>query len=270
MAEIKKLYISADIEGTAGICNWDETEKNHPDHAYFAKQMTREVGAACEGAGELGWEVMIKDAHDSARNLNVEDLPRNTTVIRGWAHDTWCMTFGINRDNYSAAAFTGYHSPAYTEGNSLSHTMTTRACKVTLNGKICSEFMLNAYAAAYAKVPVVFLSGDRALCESAKELIPEIMTVASKDAVDGASISAHPLNVCDEIKETMKKALEPEHIAKCSLELPKHFTLEIMYRENREAYKAGFYPGARHIDAKTVRFETDDFHALQTAVMFIL
>ena len=47
---MKKLFISADIEGTCGIANWNETEKNHADWAYFADQMTREVAAACEGA----------------------------------------------------------------------------------------------------------------------------------------------------------------------------------------------------------------------------
>lgn len=48
---MKKLFISADIEGTAGIVNWNETERSVPhDYDYFANQMTREVAAACEGA----------------------------------------------------------------------------------------------------------------------------------------------------------------------------------------------------------------------------
>ena len=45
---MKKLFISADIEGTAGIVNWNETERSVPhDYDYFANQMTREVAAAC-------------------------------------------------------------------------------------------------------------------------------------------------------------------------------------------------------------------------------
>lgn len=44
---MKKLFISADIEGTAGIVNWNETERSVPhDYDYFANQMTREVAAA--------------------------------------------------------------------------------------------------------------------------------------------------------------------------------------------------------------------------------
>ena len=55
---MKKLFISADIEGTAGIVNWNETERSVPhDYDYFANQMTREVAAACEGAHDAGVEL---------------------------------------------------------------------------------------------------------------------------------------------------------------------------------------------------------------------
>ncbi|MDD3460323.1 MAG: M55 family metallopeptidase, partial [Mesotoga sp.] len=33
------MYISADIEGTAGIVDWDEAKKGHKDYEYFSKQM---------------------------------------------------------------------------------------------------------------------------------------------------------------------------------------------------------------------------------------
>ena len=84
---MKKLFISADIEGTAGIVNWNETERSVPhDYDYFANQMTREVAAACEGAHDAGVEeIVVKDAHDSARNLNPAKLPEYTRVYRGWA-----------------------------------------------------------------------------------------------------------------------------------------------------------------------------------------
>ena len=69
---MKKLFISADIEGTSGIAHWDETEKSKAhDYDYFAAQMTREVCAACEGAHDAGAEeIVVKDAHDTGRNVN--------------------------------------------------------------------------------------------------------------------------------------------------------------------------------------------------------
>jgi D-amino peptidase len=35
-----KIFISADIEGTAGIQSWDEAERTHADHMEFRELMT--------------------------------------------------------------------------------------------------------------------------------------------------------------------------------------------------------------------------------------
>ena len=195
-----KLFISADIEGTAGITCWDETEYGHPRYGYFAQQMTREVSSLCESADRLGWEILVKDAHDSAKNILPDKLHPAAKLLRGWTGDINCMMSGIDLDRFDAVAFTGYHSAAMSEGNSLSHTMTTHAHSVKINGEYASEFVINAYIAAMYGIPVVFLSGDEALCESAKKLIPGISTVASKKGVGSACVSAHPDVVCAEIK----------------------------------------------------------------------
>ncbi|WP_260838933.1 M55 family metallopeptidase [Heyndrickxia oleronia] len=49
-----KLFISADIEGVAGIANWEETDTSSPFSRYFLEQMTKEINAACEAAIEAG------------------------------------------------------------------------------------------------------------------------------------------------------------------------------------------------------------------------
>ena len=107
---MKKLFISADIEGTAGIVNWNETERSVPhDYDYFANQMTREVAAACEGAHDAGVEeIVVKDAHDSARNLNPAKLPEYARVYRGWARHPYSMMFGLD-ETFDGVVFTGYH-----------------------------------------------------------------------------------------------------------------------------------------------------------------
>ena len=57
---MKKLFISADIEGTAGIVNWNETERSVPhDYDYFANQMTREVAAACAAEKKAAWKYTV-------------------------------------------------------------------------------------------------------------------------------------------------------------------------------------------------------------------
>ena len=51
-----RVYISADIEGTAFTTDWDETRKGNADYPAAAQQMTAEVKAACEGAIAAGAE----------------------------------------------------------------------------------------------------------------------------------------------------------------------------------------------------------------------
>lgn len=174
-----KLFLSADMEGTCGVVSWPETERATPmDYAPIQKQMTREVAAACRGALSAGAEeVLVKDAHDSARNIDPAGLPRGTRLNRAWSGDPLSMMSGLDREKFDAVFFTGYHAWAGCPGNPLSHTMNGRNDHVTLNGQMCSEFLINAYTAGYYGVPVALLTGDKALCDYAKSLIPAITSV---------------------------------------------------------------------------------------------
>lgn len=268
---MKKLFISADIEGTCGITAWEETEANGGrNYDYFRKQMTAEVAAAIEGAEGAGYLSTVKDAHDSARNIDPMGLPKSATLIRGWARDCWCMMGGLDQDSFDAVAFTGYHSEACNVGNPLSHTMTGTVHRVTLNGLPCPEFLINAYMAAYRHIPVVFLSGDEALCSYAKELIPGITTVVSKKGLGSAVVSRHPEVVCDEIKEAMVAALSKADLSDCYLSLPEHFELVIDYNDWNTAHSYSFYPGAVSVGPKTVKFESDDYYEVMRFMHFCL
>lgn len=270
-----KLYLSADIEGTAGIVTWDETDLGKPTHPYFAKQMTNEVCAAIEGAEMSGYETTVKDAHDSARNIDPAALPRSARLIRGWTRDLFCMMGGLDRDRYDAVAFTGYHSDATSEGNSLSHTMDTSVYRVMINGQPASEFTINAYMAGMLGIPVVFLSGDEALCRAAGEMIPGIATVASKTGMGSATISRHPEVVCDEIRRTIQKVLcelhdDPERRAACIPVLPPYFEISVEYKDWNQAHRLSYYPGAGHPDAKTVTYGSEDYREVMRFMHFCL
>ena len=81
-----KVYISADIEGVTGTSHWDEADKKSSDFSEFQEQMTAEVIAACEGALQAGaTEMLVKDAHDTARNIIASKLPQEVSLIRGWS-----------------------------------------------------------------------------------------------------------------------------------------------------------------------------------------
>lgn len=269
-----KLFISADIEGTAGIDSWDETSLGEKKYDWFASQMTAEVAAACRAAQKNGYDVTVKDAHDSARNIDPSGLPENAELLRGWVGDLYCMMSGIDREPHDFAAFTGYHSDAMSDGNPLSHTMHRSVQKVRINGEYASEFTINAYMAGHLGIPVIFLSGDAALCESAKKFIPGIHTVASKTGIGGGVISKHPSVVCHEIERefdaAVKFASTPEGKRACTVKMPERFKLEVEYKEWGTAYKYSFYPGAHLADTKTVVFEADDYIDVMRFMHFCL
>ena len=161
-------------------------------------------------------------------------------------------------ETYDALMFVGYHSAAGKDTNPLSHTMTTILDYVKINGVIASEFLIHSYIAASLGVPVVFLSGDKGLCESAKSLNENIVTVAVKEGKGNSTINIHPELALDLIEEGVKKALTQDK-SKCSIELPKEFDVEIRYRNHKDAYKCSHYPGVIRIDDNTNNFKSNDY-----------
>ena len=223
-----KVFISADIEGVNNIVTWDETSLNSPEYQYFRKQMTEEVKQACIAAKEAGaTEIFVKDAHDSARNIIFTELPNYVKLHRGWEGCPCSMMAGLDK-TFDAVIFIGYHSPASSDGNPLSHTMNTRNSYIKINGIIISEFYMNALYASYLDVPIAFLSGDKRLTEIVKEANENIFTVVTKEGAHGAVISEHPQVTNERIRETVRQALTSD-LSKNIVPLPNHFEVEIKY-----------------------------------------
>lgn len=255
---MKKLYISADIEGTCGIVDWQETETGNAYSDYFRKQMTAEVTAVCNGALEAGYdEILIKDAHDSARNLYPDALPKQVKLIRSWSRDPFSMMTGIDK-SFTSVAFTGYHNAAGTGTNPLSHTMTGNIYSFTINGVVTSEFLINSYIAEYFGVPVGMLTGDKGLCLSATEHIKGLTTVAVSEGRGNCSMSLQPQRACELIEEAAYKAFSGS-LDDCHIALPEEFEVVVSFKRHATAYRASFYPGAYLIDASTVGFRCKDY-----------
>lgn len=255
---MKKLFISADLEGTAGVTHWDETEQGKWLYAHFAEQMTREVTAACEGALAAGYEdILVKDAHDSGRNIDPARLPIQAKILRAWSRHPYSMMFGLD-DSFDGVVFTGYHSAAGWNTSPLAHTMNRQNNFVRINGQIASELMMNSLTAAYIGVPVYCVCGDKGLCEWIKSVNPNIETVPVSEGTGNASLSIHPDLAVQRIRETVEKAVQKDG-ASCMFPLPEHFHVEINFREHYRAYDGGFYPGASQVDEKTVAYDADDW-----------
>lgn len=264
-----KLYISADMEGVAGITHWDEATKSEPVYQEFREQMTREVVAACEGAYAAGaTEIVVKDAHWTGRNLISFELPEGVKLIRGWSGHPFSMVQELDT-SFHAALMVGYHAAGGSDTNPLAHTITSAVTTIRINGVLASEFLINTYAAALVGVPVVFVSGDQGLCQEVKGLNDQIETVASSQGVGDSTISISPLLAVKEIRNGVQRALGRD-VSACQIQLPAHFRVEIGYRDHQKAFRASFYPGVTQLDPHTVAFETDDYFELLRMKSFTL
>ena len=265
-----KLYISVDLEGVCGVTDWDEVTRGSERYPEFQKQMTAEVAAACEAAFAAGAEdIYVRDGHDSAKNIIAADLPEKTMLIRGWSRHPYMMMQGLD-SSFDAALMIGYHSLGGSPGNPLAHTMSnTRVESITINGLPASEFLINSFTAAYEQVPVVFLSGDQALCEHAVEIIPAVQTVAVKFGSGDSTVNTHPRTACAKIAENVNIELTGD-LSRCLTPLPASFDVRVVYTSFKEAYKNSFFPGAALVSPQTVQFQADDYFEALKFFLFAL
>lgn len=263
-----KVFISADIEGITTTTFWQETFPDKPEYKQHAERMTKEVLAACEGANAAGaTEIVVRDAHGYGNNIDINQLPSNVRLIRGWSGHPYGMVEGLDA-TFDAAIFIGYHSAASRSGNPLSHTESLRPLYVKINGKIASEFMIYSYAAALEHVPVVFLSGDKMLCEDNQDLHPKLITCAIKEGKGASTLNYNPKETLNLIKNQVEKSLKQD-LSQAIPDLPKHFELEICYKDHINAEKFSYFPGVKKKNDNTVVFKTDDYFELLRTFFFI-
>lgn len=265
-----KVYISADIEGICGSTHWDEAVKEHSDYVEFQKQMTAEVVAACEGALAAGaQEIMIKDAHATGRNIIAAELPPETQLIRGWSGHPYSMVQELD-ESFAAVLFIGYHARAGSDGNPLAHTMSSSVVDyLKINDRFASEFLLHGYVAASFGVPLVFLSGDEAICRESQSIVADISTVAVKRGVGNSTVNIHPYQAIDLIRSGVEKALSSD-LELCRLPEPDKYQIEIRFKKQVQAYKASFYPGVNLIESQTITYTSDNYFDVMRLCSFVI
>jgi D-amino peptidase len=138
-----------------------------------------------------------------------------------------------------------------------------------MNGTPVSEFTIYSSVAALEKVPVVFLSGDKQICEEAKETHPAITTVAVKEGLGSSTISLQPEYACDLIRERVELALKGD-LSKAQIQLPKEFYIEICYHDHFEAEMMSYFPGVKKIGTHTVSFTSTDYFEVKRLFSFVL
>jgi D-amino peptidase len=251
-----KVFISVDMEGVAGLIHWDETSEGGADYPLFRRLMTEEANAAIAGALDAGaTEIVVRDSHGSARNILPDLLRPEARLLRDWSSPLSMME-GIDR-TFDAVAFVGYHARAGTPDAVLKHTMSLSLTDVILNGVRMPEGGWNAAIAGHFDVPVVFLSGDSAICRQIREVIGPIETAAVKEGLGSAALMLHPTKAQEMIRKGVAAALRNLKAFK-PYKPAAPYRLEIVFTEETLARRAADVPGAERTGELSVAFVSND------------
>ena len=265
-----KVYISADLEGIAGVTHAEHTMRDGKEHERARVLMTEEVNAAISGAIEAGaTEIVVNDSHGTMRNIIPERLHKDAYLISGTPKPLSMME-GID-DSFDAAMFIGYHAACGTQNAVLDHTYAGRVVSAAIiNGMELGETGINAAVAGYFGVPVVMVSGDTAVASQARDLIPGVVTVVVKQGIGRyAARSLHPEKAQAVIKEAARKALGSLGSVGCFRVRPP-VCLELHMNNTGMADIAELIPGVERIAPRAIRFVSEDyltvFKAMRAAI----
>ncbi len=203
-----KIFISSDMEGTAGVVDWDQVVVGGPLYPYYCALLTNEVNAAIEGALKAGaTEFLVNDSHSKMANLKPSELAGSARYLSGRVKPMYMME-GLD-ETFDAVFFISYHGSMSSRASTLSHTyFPTAFAQVTINGVVAGEAGINALVARAYGVPVVLISGDETTARELAPFAPSARAAVVKSSVSRfAANSMHPTEACALIGEQARLAV---------------------------------------------------------------
>jgi D-amino peptidase len=260
---MKKLYISADMEGISGIIDPTFINPKDPNYSRGRELMTEEVNIVVQSALEWGVkEVFVNDSHYQMNNILIEKLHPKANLISG-SPKPFSMMQGLD-ESFDGAFFIGYHTRNGAPGV-LSHTMSHVIKNLYINGTVVGEFGINVLLAEHFRVPALMVSGDQELEKEVKEVVPSIAAAIVKKAFSRTSAHCLPPEERKKVLQEMTVyALENRDKA-VPAQLKSPFHMEIEFFHYGEAEMAALVPGSEQREC-TVSFKSEDAREVYKAM----
>lgn len=261
---MKRVLISADMEGATGTVSPADVASGTPRYERFRRLLTGDVNAAVTGFYEGGADqVVVNDAHCGMDNILIEELDPRAVLIVG-RHKPLGMMEGID-SGVDAVAFLGYHTGAGEQGV-LAHTYLSHSIlDVRIDGEQADEGRFNALVAAEAGVPVLLVTGDDLTCRQAERYAPGCRTVAVKQAISRhTAICRTPAATSADIRSAAAAALAdasaapPGRAGRAGRAPAVPHTVEVDLDSPLLADRACALPSVSAVGPRTVRLEAPD------------
>lgn len=257
-----KVYIVTDLEGVAGITQWDPRHEGDTPAAaltrrQFSRLLTEEVNAAARGFFAGGaTEVIVNDGHGAGTTMDPELFDPRIQVFHGLQRPNYCT--GLD-ESCDALASVGTHAKARTTMGNLHHTMGKNVRDYSLNGVSVGETGLQAFLAGYYGVPYIFCAGDEWAVREMQQLCPGCIGAAVKFGTGRLSaLTAAPARAREIIEEGARRSMEViGKVEPLKLESPVLFREEheepVFDPENQDKQP----PGRRIVDCRTMEVEAE-------------
>ena len=261
------VWISIDMEGIGGVATYSHVMMQGVEYERARQWMTHEANACIDGAAKGGARrFCVNDSHGAMHNIFANDLDPRAELVVGTAKP-WSMGQGID-GGYETCFFVGYHGRAGHPKAVLDHTYASRAIfECRLNGKPVGETTLNAYLAGHFGATVSLVSGDDATCREGRALIPDVVTVKTKDATGRFSAKMlHPSRVQEALREGAARAVELA--TKLKPLVPKGSNeIELVFLTSAMADMAELIPMTRRSGPRAVSYTSRDYLDLYKALL---
>lgn len=249
-----KVFISADIEGIAGVMRPEQCSPGQAEYQLARGLMEQEVNAAIDGAFAGGaTEVVVADSHAAMTNLRAENIDARARLLQGKPR-ILSMVDGLEQQAFDGLMFIGYHSAAGEHGV-LAHTINGRAFyRVKINDEVMGESDIYAAAGAEKGTPLWLVSGDNILQQWIARYYPQTAYACVKRAISQTSAeSLSPQAAQQLIRTQAQQAVQRAHRENTSrITAPYH--LELMTAKPVLADLFSLIPGVERGDAVTVHY----------------
>jgi D-amino peptidase len=265
-----KVYISADMEGIAGVVTADQLGTTGFEYERFRGFMTAEVVAAIQGARDAGaTTIVVSDSHGNGENILIERLPEDVTLVRSWPRPLMMME--ALDSTFGAAVFIGYHASTTSTTGVRAHTLSSaNLTRVELNGVPMPEAGVNAAIAGRFGVPVVAISGDDAAVAEAQALLGPIEGAVVKRAISfHAAASMTPEAAQKLVREKVKAGVTRRgELRPFVVKTP--VRLDLSFKNYRPVELLGFLSIVERTSAHSVRFVGRDMVEVSKFIEFVL
>lgn len=252
-----KVYISADMEGSSGITAFNQVNHNSGEFQKYRASWTNDINLLVQGAIDGGAsEVLINESHAGMNYLLPDLVHPSAQYISGRLKSKNQME-GI--DDTFDVVFLFAHARAGQPGV-LSHSFVMPDIfDMKLNDISVGELGLNATLAGIYGVPVGLVIGDNETAKEAKELMPGVETVITKEYITQFTAKCLELSkVNSNLKKLSKEVVENKNKFK-PLTINPPYKLEVLFTIPAMVELISYIPGMKVLGSRKVSYETDDY-----------